>query len=241
MQPLVTVITATTGDSCLVTALESVKKQTYGNIRHLVVIDGDHAEARRMVAGFNDIDVIQLPYATGTNGYLGHRIYGAATFLAEGEYVCFLDEDNWMDPEHVASLMDVIRQGHDWAYSLRKIVDRDNKVICNDDCESLGKWHSVFGENDFLVDVSCYLLPKNVALGVSPLWHRKARDNRKGEADRTICATLLGRQLSCQTTGLYTLNYRAGNRGDSVMAGFFLEGNRKMAELHQGSYPWRKQ
>ena len=39
-QPLVTVITATTGSDFLYDALLSVKKQTYQNLEHYVVIDG---------------------------------------------------------------------------------------------------------------------------------------------------------------------------------------------------------
>ena len=94
MKPMVTVITPTTGAPYLKQALESVKSQTYENIQHLVVVDGNHPKAHVMLQEYPDVDVIELPYPTGTDRYNGHRIYGAATYLCRGDYVCFLDEDN---------------------------------------------------------------------------------------------------------------------------------------------------
>ena len=45
---------------------------------------------------FDPIDRrIELPYPTGLDGFQGHRIYGGAPYLARGDLICFLDEDNW--------------------------------------------------------------------------------------------------------------------------------------------------
>ena len=85
----------------------------------------------------------------------GHRMYGAACYLCEGDYIMFLDDDNFLDPSHVEDCLRVC-ESHSWAYSLRKIVDEDGRFVCNDDCESLGKWPSVLGPKDFFVDVNCY-------------------------------------------------------------------------------------
>ena len=30
-------------------------------------------------------------------------------FLCRGNYVAYLDEDNWFDPDHVASLIEIIQ------------------------------------------------------------------------------------------------------------------------------------
>ena len=43
-----------------------------------------------------------------------------------------------MDEIHVESLVDVLRKGHQWAFSLRRIVDQEGKFICLDNCELLG-------------------------------------------------------------------------------------------------------
>jgi len=150
-QPLVTVVTPTTCDPSVLRAIQSVADQTYGAIQHLIVIDNPNAPVKIKDAIRQcNVDVIELPYATGKDRFIGHRIIGASTFLGKGDYFCFLDEDNWFDTNHVASLFDVIRSGFSWAFSFRKIVDREGNFICNDECESLGKWPSVLAEDDYL-------------------------------------------------------------------------------------------
>jgi glycosyltransferase involved in cell wall biosynthesis len=240
MNPLVTVITPTTGSKTLRQAIDSVKNQTYKNIQHLVVVDGKHPSATPILQDYPDIDKIQLPYATGVDRYNGHRIYGASIYLAKGDYLCFLDEDNWFDPNHVESLVSVIRNQYAWAFSLRKIVDADGNFICNDDCESLGKWPSVLNEQDYFVDVGCFFLSKSLALQTSPIWYRKAREPNVPEVDRYLTAVLRSNNFTYNTNREYTLNYRAGNTALSVQAEFFLKGNEMMLQKYNGNLPWKK-
>ena len=105
----VSVITPTTGNPFLKECIESVRNQTYKNIEHIVVVDGRHdAESIFEICGFrraNNEHVIYLPYATGTNRYNGHRIYGAMTFIADGDFHIWLDEDNTLEPNHIESLV----------------------------------------------------------------------------------------------------------------------------------------
>jgi glycosyltransferase involved in cell wall biosynthesis len=244
MDPLVTVITPTTGASYLKQAIQSVANQTYSMIQHLVVVDGVHEEADNIIFDYKqqyaNIDAVYLPYATGIDRYNGHRIYGAMTYLAKGDYVMFLDEDNWLEPNHIESLMEVIRRGNQWAFSLRKIMDKDGNYVCNDDCESLGKWPSCLSEQDYFVDVGCYFLPKNIALQCTPLWYRKAREPGVPEVDRILSHVLRENKLTCDTNGLYTLNYRTGNTERSVQKEFFLKNNEMMKQRYNGTLPWQK-
>lgn len=240
-KPLVTVVTATTGARCLKDACESVANQTYKNIEHYVVVDGvERGEASlQILKNYPNSKLLILPYATGKDNYNGHRIYGAATYLSNGKYICFLDEDNHLDYRHVESCVDLVMQGYEWVYSLRKIIGKEGNFICHDDCESLGKWKSVLDDN--FVDVGCWFLSKPSALMVSPLWYRRARHpNEQPEVDRIITQTLMQHAPKFECTGEYTLNYRVGNRADSVQAKFFIQGNKKMAETHGESFPWRK-
>jgi len=238
MKPLVTVITPTTGAIYLRQAIESVKAQTYGNIQHLIVVDGIYASAKSILDDYSDIDVVYLPYSTGIDKYLGHRIYGASIYLARGEFICFLDEDNWFDCNHVESLFEVIIQGNTWAFSFRKIFDKDGSYVCNDDCESLGKWSSVIDDRDYLVDVNCFFLPKDIAIQTSPLWYSKAKEIGVSAADRSLTYVLRENKLTYDTNKQYTLNYRAGNTESSVKKDFFIEGNKKMLEKYNGKLPW---
>jgi glycosyltransferase involved in cell wall biosynthesis len=240
MKPMVTVITPTTGAPYLKKALESVKSQTYENIQHLVVVDGRHDEAANIIfdSPNEKMDTIHLPYSTGIDRYNGHRIYGAMTYLCKGDFVCFLDEDNWLDPDHVESLVKVIETGNQWAFSLRKITDKDGNYMCNDDCESLGLWPSCL--NDYFIDVGCYFFPKNIALQLSPIWYRKAREQGVPEVDRMLIHVLRQNNLTYDTNYKYTLNYRTGNTERSVQKEFFLHHNELMKQKYNGKLPWQK-
>jgi glycosyltransferase involved in cell wall biosynthesis len=238
----VTIITPTTGSHYLEKNAESVSKQTYDNVDHLIVVDGPpyFKSANDILEAWQDKTVMYLPENTGHSQYNGHRIYGSIPFLVDSDYVMFLDEDNFIDPEHVETLVKVC-ETNEWAFSLRKIVDKDNNYICLDDCENLGKWPTCLSEQEFFVDVGAYFLPTPIAIQIAPLWYRRARHpDDQPEVDRIIMKTLLEFGWSYDTNGKYTLNYRVGNRDDSVKADFFLWGNAMMEKRYPQKFPWRK-
>jgi len=240
MKPLVTVITPTTGSHQLYNVLKSVSTQTYSNIEHIVVADGpQYSKATQGMLEGSQALLIQLPYNTGHSQYNGHRIYGAMSYIANGDYLCFLDQDNWYEDNHIESLIDVIQQGNDWAYSLRKIVSQEGTYICNDDCESLGKWNSVM--NDKFIDVNCFMIPKMAAVHFSPYWYRRARHpQEQPEVDRILSPFMMQNFQKFDTNGEYTVNYRVASRSDSVQDSFFMKGNEVMKQRMNGEYPWRK-
>lgn len=238
----VAVITPTIGTNHLQQNLQSVSKQTYDNLKHVVVIDGPQHEtkAKKIIDNFSDKVVFSLPENTGANGYNGHRIYASIPYLIDADYFIFLDEDNWIEENHVASLVNTISD-YDWAFSLRKIIDQNGSYICNDDCESLGLWSTCINENEYFVDVGCYFISKKIAIQTAPIWYRRARHpQEQPEVDRLLIHILRQNNLKYQTTGLYTLNYRVGNRTDSVQAEFFLRGNEFMKQKYNSNYPWAK-
>jgi hypothetical protein len=245
----VSIITPTTGNPFLADCIESVRAQTYKDVEHIVVVDGkerwNKADeillATEFPNGANE-HVCVLPYPTGTNRYNGHRVYGAATYFADGDYHLWLDDDNVLEPNHVESLVKLAQEKNlDWAFSLRKIIDKDNNVLCLDDCESLGLWPSILHPEDFFVDVNCYFVKKHVAVGMSPVWYRKFREPGQMEIDRAIASVLMAKQnnLKFDCTRGYTVRYRVGNTGLSVQAEFFIQGNQKMLQKYNGALPWK--
>lgn len=247
----VSVITPTTGNPYLAECIESVRAQTYKNIEHIVVVDGrerwNKAEEILLAAEFpNGVSehVCVLPYPTGTDRYNGHRVYGAATYFADGDYHLWLDDDNILEPNHVESLVKLVQEKNlDWAYSLRKIIDKDGNVLCLDDCESLGMWASILHPEDYFVDVNCYFVKKQVAVGITPVWYRKFREPGQMEIDRAIASVLMhqNNKLKFDCTRDYTVKYRVGNTGLSVQAEFFLRGNEAMLQKYNGNLPWKKE
>jgi glycosyltransferase involved in cell wall biosynthesis len=251
MSELVTIVTATTATDYLKRNIESVQKQTYTNFQHLIFIDGiiggpkNLSRVQEMISNMalKNVDFIPLPYSVGHSGWNGHRMYMAALALAsdKAEYICFLDEDNYIDEDHIESLYKVIKNGNEYAFSLRKIVDKDGNFVVNDDCESLGLWHSILHPEDYFIDLNCFFLKRLLANQLAPIFYRKARDpNMQPEIDRALSQVLRQNNLKYDTNYKYTLNYTAGNTQKSVQKEFFLNGNQQMLVKYNGSLPWVK-
>lgn len=220
-QPLVSIITPTTANELVLENIASVKAQTYKNIEHLVVYDGvaiPHTHLEHLT------QYIQLPHATGHSRYNGHRIYGSMIYVVRGSYVLMLDEDDTIERTHIEDLVSTITTNNvEWAYSYRRIVDRQHNFICNDECESLGEKINVCG--DRLVGVGSMLLPLKRAIQYSPLMYRKAREQGVEEIDRILTRYML--QHTHKGTNNYTMNYRMSSTALSVSADFFIEGNKR--------------
>lgn len=234
--PRVAVITPTLGHPHLSKCLASVQAQALPNVVHYVVVDGPEraAEVEGMVdvarqSGRVPIHVMVLPHNIGAGGWCGHRVYGAMPWLVDAEYVAYLDDDNEMDPDHLASLAQCVKDtaGAHWAHSLRRIVDADGTDLCPDNCESLGGLcHTVCAQGDRLIDTSCYFLERLLAIAVSPAWNFRTRSANGLEADRQVCSVLLGLPHAC--TRRHTLKYRTGSTNTSVTADFFVKGNAEL-------------
>lgn len=248
-KPLVTVITASTGNPLLRDCIKSVQAQTYDRIQHLLFIDGQDCFAPVYNIIDNgpegsidsaNLDVIPLPYSVGKDRWNGHRMYGAGTHLADGQFLMFLDDDNSIEPDHIKNMLEVINRGNQWAFAFRNIQDSTG-FLCQDNCESLGKWSSIINDKDFFIDVNCYFLPKDIAMAMSPVWNRKFREPGQMEIDRAMYHVLVEMlKTKFDTSYKYTVNYTVGNSPLSVKKEFFLEGNEKMLAKHKGELPWRK-
>ena len=93
------VITPTTGAPELVDAIKSVSTQTYTDVDHLIVCDGEKFKVQtdcivNKVCEGSGAQVCYLPYNTGGNGFYGHRIMAAFSHLVNHDVVLFLDQDN---------------------------------------------------------------------------------------------------------------------------------------------------
>jgi tetratricopeptide (TPR) repeat protein len=239
----VTIVTPTMGNHYLAQAIAGVQVQSYPNIEHLIVSDGPNAESatRKMIPSSprHPVHLMTLPYNTGANAFNGHRIYGAAMHLANGRYISFLDDDNWFEPDHIASLMAAITtQGLQWAYAMRNIVDPDGVKLAQDNCSSLGRWPIWHDSKKYLVDTNCYLIRRDIAVTHSPLWFRRYRDEIP--PDYALCRALLDNHPKFDCTGLFSVNYRVENSPLSMKREFYLEGNAAMEQRYPDGFPWTR-
>ena len=217
----VAVVTSTIGRPELALAIKSVQNQTYP-CKHYVFVDGNifWDKAKSILEQFPDVIPIYLPMNTGKNGILNGAINAAAAFLVEENIICYLDDDNQLREDHVESLVKVIKQGADFAYSLRAFYDLNHQFICNDDFKSLGNWtkeihffsdikinniqqsiHLIFNTNGEHIDTNCYAVPREIAQKVAHSWYIPYF------GDRTFFSAINALDLKGETSGKYTVKY----------------------------------
>ena len=226
------VVTPTVGTSELRRCVESVQAQTMEDVEHVIVIDGPQYLDRvqgilsEILPPRKPIHTMVLPFNVGAGGWCGHRVYASIPYLLDSEFVAYLDEDNWYDPDHLECLHQKLSQHKtDWAFSLRKIFNKSGEFVTNDNCESLGTFsYTLYGGGDFLVDTSCYLFKIDVARVVAPHWMHRARQQNEIEADRAVTLFLLNHP-SFRGVGSEkpTLNYTASHGRAQEL--FFINGN----------------
>jgi hypothetical protein len=232
-----TVIIPSTGSPETRKAIESVLKQNIETQCYVVADGEEYAGKVKLLcdefAGNSFLKRCTLPINVGANGFYGHRIYAAFTHLINSDYVLYLDQDCWFEEDHVRMCIETIEKYDlDWSYSLRRIVDKEGKYICNDDCESLGKWQTYHGHNH--IDTNSYCLKTSVAIKLASAWH-----GGWGQ-DRVFFHTLAQHFPRFHCTSDYTVNYRVDGNPGSVNAEFFEHGNKVMSEKYNGVYPWLK-
>jgi hypothetical protein len=230
------VLIPTTGAPTLRRAVESVAAQTV-ETHCYVVCDGEQHRERTVqaLAGL-DVDPARLalcvlPRNVGAGGFYGHRVYAAFSHLVDEDHVLFLDQDNFLAPDHVASCVDLIAARRlQWCYTLRNVCDEAGEFVCRDDCESLGKWPGF--TNAHLIDTNSYCLRREVLLQAAHVWHGKWGQ------DRVFAQVMMQNFPAFDCTGRYTVQYRLGGNEGSVTREFFEQGNAKMLLRYKRGFPW---
>jgi glycosyltransferase involved in cell wall biosynthesis len=229
----VAVVTPTIGKPELIDCLRSVDNQTYQDLTHYVFADGQEhfAKIDKMLEGATKVKTIKLEENIG-KGWYGHRVYSACSFMVNADVIVYLDEDNWYEPDHVEKIVAKIQEGNDWVYSLRKIYDKDKKFICEDNCESLGKW-PVFQSNEHHhIDTSSFGVRRDVAIRIGHAWYGQ------WGADRQFFSAIKQHYPKWDCTNSYTSCYRLDGNEGSVTKEFFEQGNKISKEKYNDKFPW---
>jgi len=227
----VAVVIPTIGSQHLEECLESVSNQTHKDTTTYLFRDGMDVKIPSYVNNIPNIKQIHLDENVG-KGWYGHRVYAACSFLVNADVICYLDEDNFYEPEHVQTLVETISKGNDWAYSLRNIVDKNGEFICADDCESLGKWPVYFNNEIFHIDTSCFAVRRDVAVRIGHAWYGQ------WGADRQFFGAIKKHYPKFDCTNTYTVNYRLDGNENSVTKEFFEQGNKETRAKYGDKYPW---
>jgi len=232
-----TVVISSTGSDTLADAIGSVLTQTHRNTTTWVVVDGPEFadKAKAITDRYPTVKTMVLPENTGAQGFYGHRIYAATSFLINTDFVLFLDQDNYFKPNHIASQIDnCLNHGLDWSYSLRGIYDKGGNYLLDDNCESLGAWPIYISDKHHLVDTSCYCIKREVITRMGGAWYGG------WGWDRQFYAAMQHHFPKFRTTGLHTLCYRLDGNPNSVNAEFFVHGNAEMQKKYGTTFPWNR-
>jgi len=143
-----TIVTPTTGAVSLYDACRSVHYQTK-KADHLIVIDGKEFADRtyniliELTAELGESfqpDVIELPFNTGHDKWLGLKIYSAMCQIIQNPYMAMLDEDNRFEEDWVEIMEDALRPDDLWYVTCRrKVYGENGRYLGKDNHESVGK------------------------------------------------------------------------------------------------------
>ena len=149
--------------------------------------------------------------------------------MVNADYILFLDEDNWFEPNHVETMINKIKSKDlMWAYSLRRICDERGEYVCDDDCESLGRYPTFYDHTINFVDTNCYCFRREYLVTVAHSFYGQ------WGADRPFYKAASTSLPAFGCTGEATVNYRAPER----LFKMFAEGNKLMKEAYK-PLPWR--
>lgn len=234
------IITPSIGLPVLSKCLESVKNQNYKNFIHHVFIDGKEnfdSVQNQIIKNFHENIRVNIIQDNIGKGWYGHRVYAASSFLVNQDILVYLDEDNWLEPEHLSNFVEIFNQKPNvqWAFSLRKIFDLHGNFICEDNCESLGKWPTFHNKDVYHIDTSSFAVKKDVAVSIGHAWYGQ------WGADRQFFSNLKQNFPNFECTKKYSLCYRLGGNEGSVQKDFFLNGNEIHKNKYNGEFPWSKE
>jgi glycosyltransferase involved in cell wall biosynthesis len=234
----VTVITSSIGRPELRQCIESVRAQTYP-VRHAVYVNGPafHEPARAVLMDYPEIQAVYLPEDTGNYNGSGPGcagVFAAAPFLTRSDWVFFLNDDDFYDPDHVESVMAFAKSNDlKWAYSLRRFVGKDGAPVCDDNWCSLGYW-PIYGTNEYVVDNSCYAMQRCLAERYALAWTVSPLIG-----DRCMLMALKESGARSGCTGRSTVNYRIGTGSAPDEPEKYHQAAARMRAEFPNGFPWR--
>ena len=121
MTPLISVVIPVYNRSWeLRRALESLTRQTAGNFEVVVCDDGSTEDIHAVVAEFEH--QLDMQYQRIENSGGPARPRNVAIGLARGEWVAFLDSDDWWDDDRIAVVSAELVDGLDFLYHSLRVV-----------------------------------------------------------------------------------------------------------------------
>ena len=183
---------------------ESVLAQTHP-CAHVLVADGDGApfvkgwRAQHIVLGQRHSDLGDTPRAAGSLSAIGQGF----------DAIAYLDADNWYEPDHVATMIDLHRTTGAAVCVARRTLRRLDGSLLSATGDP--------GEGVDFVDTNCLFLMAE-ALRVAPMWALIPREAH-AIGDRVVWGAILALKLRAARSDRPTVCYRTSFRAHYVERG----------------------
>lgn len=201
MQHDIAIVICTVCRESLLRAIGSIYEQAYaGPIQVLIGVDIDafDNEAKLQQVIFENcpphiqVNWVNMGYSTSQrHGGVHSCFYGGSlrtslSFLANSQYIMYLDDDDWLGPNHCTDVLNAI-QNKSWAFSYSIYADGNEGIgICTDEIESVGVGEGIYKDRfGGFVRPSGLLLDKNQLSHLLHLWSSSPYPSGDGE-DRLI-------------------------------------------------------
>lgn len=143
--PLVAVITPTRNRRRQVEkCIKSVSLQTYSNFEHIIVddesTDATWSYLNKAAKRYSHIKVVRIPHEPQGGGARGRN---EGIRLTEAKYICYVDDDDRIHPQHIETLVAHLEKtGAQWGYS--KAEKRRGR-------EKIGEWGTPIAQKDLRI------------------------------------------------------------------------------------------
>ncbi len=216
----ISIVIATVCRPSLLRAVRSIFAQSYaGPLQILIGVDkdltGQADEIRQVLEAERPPDCsllwIDPGYSTSVRHggphlcAFGGGLRSALTFLARHRWVMYLDDDDWLAPDHCQSIAEAM-PGKDWAFAYCHYADGETSTaLCPDLLESVGPGQGLYAAKfGGFVRPSGLTLDKISLAPVMALWSMAMFPTGDGE-DRLIFSQIKDAPHAC--TGKATVYY----------------------------------
>ena len=171
--------------------VESVMNQDYKNIEIILVDDGSPDNSAKIIDELAKKDDRITCVHKENGGVLSAR--NAGLRIASGEYVTFIDGDDWVEPKYISYLLYVVsaEKAIEWIYLGNIFVAVWNKIysmqfLKNNILFDEKIW---YGEG-MLFNIDCLQFVDSIAVGEKSVYHQVSNPNsamRKFNVDSNLC------------------------------------------------------
>ncbi len=177
--------------------IESVRNQTHKKVKHILVLDGPQAKSKiNALYNLTDIEIIELSEPHRDYGDTPRYIGTVSAFQRGADAVFWLDDDNWLEPNHVEQMIDDL--------SSEKPIATCQRNICNLEGEVMGL---CFETDAFkFVDTNCYMIHKDARRIANVWWEMESNMHIFG--DKVLYSTIRKNNIRFRHYNTPTVNYR---------------------------------